>query len=237
MRNPPRSTPQETRHGRRPHDRRCRRDRCRHRRQQPRAPPHPARVDRRRADRQGRAAQPRWVDGPRVQLHLHRRPLARDHRPDARLGRAVPGDGRLHAVRRLRDRPHRGAHGGAAAPHVERQGLGDRVRARQPGLREGEGALHRGGPVHRRVLDARRGRGRLAARRHDHARAGPRHGRAHRRTHRRGHRPRHRGGAERPAPDHPGAHVAAATSRRRSSSSRPACGARSSATWRASASR
>ena len=47
--------------------------------------------------------------------------------------RAVPGDGRLHPVRRLRDRPHRGAHGGAASPDVERQGVGDRGRAGRPG--------------------------------------------------------------------------------------------------------
>ena len=32
--------------------------------------------------------------------------------------RAVQGDGRLHRVRRLRGRPHRGADGGAAPPDV-----------------------------------------------------------------------------------------------------------------------
>ena len=47
----------------------------------------------------GALPNPGGSTGPRVQLHLHRRPLPRDHRPDARLGRAVPGDGRLHAVR------------------------------------------------------------------------------------------------------------------------------------------
>ena len=62
-----------------------------------------------------------------------------------------------------------------------------------PGVREGEGALHRDRPVHRRLLDAERGRRRLAARRHDHARAGAGVRRADRRTHRRGHRPRRRG--------------------------------------------
>ena len=106
-----------------------------------------------------------------------------------------------------------------------------------PGVREGEGALHRGGPVHRRVLDARGRRGRLAARRHDHARARPGHGRADRRADRRGHRPRHRGGAPRPAPDHPGADDRRRHRGRGRSSSRPASGAPSSATWPASASR
>ena len=185
----------------------------------------------------GAAAQPGRLDRSRVQLHLHRRPLARDHRPDPRLGAAVQGDGRLHAVGRLRDRPHRGADGGAAAPDVEREGVGHRVRAGHARVRQGEGPLHRGRPVHRRLLDARCRRGRLAARRHDHARAGARHRRADRRTHRRGPRPRHRGRAARPAPHHPGAYDAAATSRPAPSSSRPVSGAPSSATWPASASR
>ena len=50
-------------------------------------------------------------------------------------------------------------------------------------------------------------------------------------------RPRHRGGAQRPAPDHPGADVRRRHRGAASSSSRPACGAPSSATWPASASR
>ena len=60
--------------------------RRRHRRQQPRPPPRPAGLARHRADRQGAAAQPRRVDRARVELHLPRGPLARDHGPDARLG-------------------------------------------------------------------------------------------------------------------------------------------------------
>ena len=70
-----------------------------------------------------------------------------------------------------------------------------------------QGALHRDRPVHRRLLDPRRRRRRLVARRHDHARAGPGDGRADRRTHRRGRRPRHRGRAARSPSHHPGAHL------------------------------
>ena len=105
-------------HGHRPRHGQGRRHRRRHRRQQPRPPPRPARLARHRPDRQGPAAQPGRLDRPRVELHLPGRPLPRDHRPDARLGAAVPGDGRLHRVRRLRGRPHRGADGGAAPPDV-----------------------------------------------------------------------------------------------------------------------
>ena len=94
------------------------------------------------------------------------------------------------AVRRLRGGPHRGADGGAAPPDVLGQGLGHRGRAGQPRVRPGEGAVPRQGPDHRRLLAARRRRGRLAARRHDHARARAGEGRAHRRTERRGDRPR-----------------------------------------------
>ena len=76
----------------------------------------------------------------------------------------------------------------------------------EPGVREGEGPVHRDRPVHRRLLDPQRGRRGLAARGDDHARERPRDGCADRRTERRGHRPRHRGGRGRP-PDHPaGAH-------------------------------
>ncbi len=70
-----------------------------------------------------------------------------------------------------------------------------------PGLREGEGPLHRGGPDHRRLLAARRRRGRLPACRHDHARRRHRGRRADHGPQRRGHRPG-RGG--RPHPE--GAH-------------------------------
>ena len=73
-----------------------------------------------------------------------------------------------------------------------------------PDVREGEGPVHRDRPVHRGVLDPERGRGRLAAGRHDHARARPRDRRADRRTDGRGGRARHRGGPGRPPPDHPG---------------------------------
>ena len=69
--------------------------------------------------------------------------------------------------------------------HVERTRLGDRGLARHAGVRQGEGAVHRDGPVHRGVLDSERRRGGLAARRHPDARAGPglrcAHGRAERR--------------------------------------------------------
>src|SRR4029079_18833899 len=50
------------------------------------------------------------------------------------------------------------------------QVLGHRARARQPGLRPGEGAVPGEGPDHRGLLAARRRRRRLAARGHDHAR-------------------------------------------------------------------
>ena len=56
--------------------------------------------------------------GHASQLHLPGRPLPRDHRPHPRQRAPVPGDGRLHRVRRLRGGPHRGADGGAAPPDV-----------------------------------------------------------------------------------------------------------------------
>ena len=70
--------------------------------------------------------------------------------------RAVQGDRRLHPVRRLRGRPHRGADGGAPPPDVLGEGLGHRGRAGQPRVRPGEGAVPRQGPDHRRVLAAGR---------------------------------------------------------------------------------
>ena len=69
-------------------------DRRRHRRQQPRLPPRPARLDRSGAARQGPAAQSRRLDRPRVELHLPGRPLARDDEADARQHAPVRGAGR-----------------------------------------------------------------------------------------------------------------------------------------------
>ena len=164
-----------------------------------------ARLDRHRADRPGAAAQPRRVDRARLELHLPGGPLAGDHRPDARLRQAVQGDGRLHAVRRLRGRPDRGADGGAASPHVQRQGVGHRGRDRRPRVRRREGAVPRPRPDHRSLLDAVGRRRRLAARRHDHARERTGQGCADRGAERRGHRPRRRGHRARPT-DPPRAH-------------------------------
>ena len=62
-----------------------------------------------------------------------------------------------------------------------------------PGVRRREGAVPRPRPDHRRVLDPVGRRGRLAARRHDHAREGAGVRCPDRRTHRRGDRPRRRG--------------------------------------------
>ena len=58
---------------------------------------------------------------------------------------------------------------------------------------------------HRRLLHTERRRRRLPARRHDHARAGPRARRAHRRPERRGDRPRRRGRRDQPGRDRPAA--------------------------------
>ena len=70
-----------------------------------------------------------------------------------------------------------------------------------PGPRRREGAVPGEGQDPRRVLDAVGRRGRLAARRHPHARVRAGAGRAHGRADRRGHRPGRRAG-----PDPPGAH-------------------------------
>ena len=203
-----------------------RRHRRRHRRQQPRLPPGAAGLARHRPDRQGAAAQPGRLDRPRVELHLPGRPLPRDHRPDARQHAAVQGDGRLHRVRRLRGRPHRGADGGAAAPDVLGQGLGHRVRAGRPRSRSSRrcrSSTRRSD--HRRVLDADASASstRCAPARSC-ASARMETGRPHRRPDRRGRRPRRRGG-----PRSGGSAPPAATSRPRPWSSPAASGARRSA--------
>ena len=156
-----------------------------------------ARLARHRADRQGAAAQPGRLDRARLQLHLPGGPLPRDHRPDPRLGAAVPGDGRLHRSPAASRSP---------APRSGWRSCGAGCRAPRPGASRPSWSspafvkekvpVHRDRPVHRRLLDAERGRRRLAAGGHDHARERPRDRRADRRTERRGHRPRHRGGAD-----------------------------------------
>ena len=106
-----------------------------------------------------------------------------------------------------------------------------------PDVREGEGPVHRDRPVHRGVLDPERGRGRLAAGRHDHARARPGDRRADRRTRRwrwSASTPRRTGSA---AAGSPGSGPRTATSRPRPWSSPAACGAPRSATWPGSRSR
>ncbi len=107
--------------------------------------------------------------------------------------------------------------------------------AGHPGRGGREGAVPRPRPDHRRVLDAVGRRRRLAARRHDHARAGAGDRRPDRRTHGRGGRARRRGAAA--IGGSAGSAPAAATSRPSTWSSPAACGARRSATWPASASR
>ena len=150
-----------------------RRHRRRHRRQQPRPPPGPARLARHRPDRQGAAAQPGRLDRPRLELHLPGRPLAGDHRPDARLGAAVQGDGRLHRVRRLRGRPHRGADGGAAAADVRRRRPGaSRPSWSRPEFVQEKVPFLDTDQIIGAFWTPSVGRRRLAARRHDHARAG-----------------------------------------------------------------
>ena len=62
-----------------------------------------------RPARQGPAAEPRRLDGSRLQLHLPGRPLEGDDRAHAREHAPVQGAGRLHRVRRDRGRAHRGA--------------------------------------------------------------------------------------------------------------------------------
>ena len=191
-------------HGQRPRHGPRRGHRRRHRRQQPRAPPRAAGLARHRADRPGAVAQPGGLHRSRVELHLPRGPLPRDHGPDPRLRGAVPGDGRLHEVRRLRDRPHRGADGGAPPQDVQRQGVGHRGRAGLAGVRQGEGPVHRDRPVHRRVLATRCRRRRLAPRGDDHAGGCDRGGSAYRRTQCRGSRHGHRRGSGRPPTDQSG---------------------------------
>ena len=156
-----------------PSERPSRRDRLRHRRQQPRLPPHPARLDGRRPDRQGPAAEPRRLDRPRLELHLPGRPLEGDDAAHARVAAPVHRDGRLHRVRRHRGRAHRGADGGAAPADGVREVVGRRLgAARHAGRDQGARAVHRRVDPARRLLLPDRLRRRLPARRHDHARAG-----------------------------------------------------------------
>ena len=138
-------------------------------------PPHPARLDGRRPDRQGAAAEPRRLDRARVELHLPGRPLEGDDAAHARVAAAVHRDGRQHRVRRHRGRAHRGADGGAAAPDGVGEVVGRRLgAARHAGRDQGARAVHRRVDPARRLLLPDRLRRRLAARRHDHARAGDR---------------------------------------------------------------
>ena len=67
--------------------------------------------------------------GPRVELHLPRRPLQGDDRADARERAPVQGAGRLHRVRRHRGRAHRGADGGARGAGWRRPRRGASSRA------------------------------------------------------------------------------------------------------------
>ena len=71
-----------------------------------------------RPARQGPVPEPGRLDRPRVQLHLPGRPLEGDDRAHRRQRAPVHGARRVHAERRHRGRPHRGAHAGAAPAHV-----------------------------------------------------------------------------------------------------------------------
>ena len=138
-------------------------------------PPHPARLDGRRADRQGPAAEPRRLDRTRLELHLPGRPLEGDDPADARVAAAVHRDGRQHRVRRHRGRAHRGADGGVPPPDGVGEVVGRRLGpARHAGRDQGARAVHRRVDPARRLLLPDRLRRRLPARRHDHARAGHR---------------------------------------------------------------
>ena len=139
---------------------------------------------------------------------------------------AVQGDGRLHRVRRLRGRPHRGADGGAAPADVVGEGLGHRG-ASWSARRRSSRRCRSSTPTR---SSARSGRRRVGV--VDSLRAGTimreralETGRADRRPDRRGDRPRRRGRAR-----SGGSAPPAATSRPRPSSSPAACGARRSAT-------
>ncbi len=142
-------------------------DRRGHRGQQPGAPPRPARLDRPGAARQGPASQSGRLDRARVELHLPRRPLARDDRAHGRQLAPVRGAGRAHRVRRHRGRAHRGAHAGAGSPDGVGRILGNRAGlAGHPGRDQGARPLHRRERDRRRLLLAVRERGGLAARGH-----------------------------------------------------------------------
>ena len=101
---------------------------------------------------------------------------------------------RAASLRRDRGRAHGGAAAGARAPDVVREGVGHRRRqARHAGRGQGARAVHRRvGDPRRLLLAGRRGR-RLAALRHDRARARGRVRRAHGGSERRGARARCRG--------------------------------------------
>ena len=83
-----------------------RRDRRRHRRQQPGRLARRARLDRPRPDRQGAVPEPRRLDRPRLELHLPGRPLEGDDAAHARVDAPVPRDRNAARVRRHRGRAH-----------------------------------------------------------------------------------------------------------------------------------
>ena len=165
-----------------PRHRPRRRHRRRHRRQQPRPPPGPARLARHRPDRQGTAAQPGRLDRARVELHLPGRPLPGDHRPDARLGAAVQGDGRLHRSPAASRSPAPRSGWRSCGAGCPRPGPG----ASRPSWSPRSSSRRRcrsSTPTSSSAPSGRRRRRRrLAAGRHDHARAGAGDRRAHRRT-------------------------------------------------------
>ena len=170
---------------------------------------------------------PGRLDRARVELHLPGRPLARDHRPHRSTA--------CGSTRRWASSPSPAASRSPAPRSGWRSSAGGCRRRKAWGIEAGAGHARSRSPRRcrsstrghrRRVLDPDGRRRRLAARRHDHARAGPGAGRPDRRAHRRGHRDGRRGRA-----GSAGSAPPAATSRPRPSSSPAASGARSSPRW------
>ena len=174
-------------------------------------PPRAPRLEGPGPDRQGPAAQPGRLHRPRVELHLPRRPLARDDGrspPTACASTRSSACSPSAAASRWRA-PRSAWRSCAAGWRRPSPGASSGVLARHARRDQGARAVHRRERDRRRLLLGGRGRRGLAAHGHAHARAGAgdaarahgvrqhrgaRHRRGGRPREARAHRPRRRGG-------------------------------------------
>ena len=123
------------------HHRKGCRARCRHRRQLPRWPPSPSRLDRHGLAGQRSVAQSRRLYWPRVELHFSSRSQQGNGTAGRAKRRPVPRYEPVGRQWRHRSRSYPGAHGRAQSAHDLGQGVGDRGAATDS--RRGEGTRFR----------------------------------------------------------------------------------------------